>query len=127
MNKKKKKRKLFAMIRPNKNSVYGINDIVGVGHLSKLRLQFSRLNEHRFRQVKAQILTGSQSTRKSSNLTKISQWHRRFKPPETKSIVCDEVSSTLTKIEMDAQILQLFNMFFDKSVAEISVQSCLYV
>ena len=27
---------------------------------------------------KAQILTGSQNTRKSSNLTKISQWHRRF-------------------------------------------------
>ena len=29
-------------------------------------------------QDKAQILTGSQNTRKSSNLTKISQWHRRF-------------------------------------------------
>ena len=38
-------------------------------------------------QDNAQILTGSQSTRKSSNLTQISQWHRRFKPPETKSVV----------------------------------------
>ena len=43
------KRKLLAMIRPIKNSVYGINDIVGVRLLSKLRLQFSRPNEHRFR------------------------------------------------------------------------------
>ena len=75
---------------------------------------------------KAQILTGSQNTRKSSNLTKISQWHPRFKPPEIKSVVCDEISSTLTKTEMDAQILQLFKIFFDKSVAEISVQSCLH-
>ena len=62
-------------------------------------------------QDKAQIHTGSQNTRKSSNLTKISQWHPRFKPPETKSVVCDEVSSTLTKTEMDAQILQLFKIF----------------
>ena len=43
------KRKLLAMIRPNKNSIYGINDIVGVRYLSKLRLKFSILNEHRFR------------------------------------------------------------------------------
>ena len=43
------KRKLLAMIRPNKNSIYGINDIVGVRYLSKLRLNFSVLNEHRFR------------------------------------------------------------------------------
>ena len=75
----------------------------------------------------AQILTGSQNTRKSSNLTKISQWHPRFKPPEIKSVVCDEISSTLTKTEMDAQILQLLKIFFDKSVSEISVQSCLHV
>ena len=78
-------------------------------------------------QGKAQILTGSQNTRKSSNLTKISQWHPHFKPPETKPVFCDEVSSTLTKTEMDAQILQLFKICFDKSVAEISVQSCLHV
>ena len=43
------KRKLLAMIRPNKNSIYGTNDIVGVRHLSKLRLSFSGLNEHRFK------------------------------------------------------------------------------
>ena len=43
------KRKLLALIRPKKNSVYGINDIVGVRHFSKLRLNFSGLNEHRFR------------------------------------------------------------------------------
>ena len=48
-------------------------------------------------------------------------------PPKTKSVVCGEVSSTVTKTEMDAQILQLFEMFFDKSVAEIFVQSCLHV
>ena len=43
------KRKLLALIRQKKNSVYGINDIVGVRHLSKLCLNFSGLNEHRFR------------------------------------------------------------------------------
>ena len=30
-------RKLIAIKRPEKNPVYGINDIVGVRHLSKLR------------------------------------------------------------------------------------------
>ena len=30
------KRKLLAMIRPNKNSIYGINYIVGVRYLSKI-------------------------------------------------------------------------------------------
>ena len=43
------KRKLIIMIRPQKNPIYGINDILGVRHLSKLRLSFSVLNEHRFR------------------------------------------------------------------------------
>ena len=43
------KRKLLAMISRNKNSIYGINDIVSVRHLSKLRLNLTRLNEHRFR------------------------------------------------------------------------------
>ena len=43
------KRKLLVMIRRRKNITYGINDIVGVRHLSKLRLKFSGLNEHRFR------------------------------------------------------------------------------
>ena len=46
---------------------------------------------------------------------------------ETKSVVWGEVSSTLTKTEMDAKILQLFEIFFDKSVAEISIHSCLHV
>ena len=41
--------KLIAMIRPEKNSIFGINDIVGVRHLSKLRLSFSVLNENKFR------------------------------------------------------------------------------
>ena len=51
----------------------------------------------------------------------------KMKPPETKSVVRGAVSSTLTKTEMDAQILQLFQIFFDKSVADIFVQSCLHV
>ena len=36
-------------------------------------------------------------------------------------------SLILTKTEMDVKILQLFKMFFDKSVAEISIQSCFHV
>ena len=43
------KRKLIAMIRPEKNPIYGINDIVGARHLSQLALSFSVLNEHRIR------------------------------------------------------------------------------
>ena len=43
------KRKLIIMIRPKQNPIYGVNDILGVRHLSKLRLSFSVLNEHRFR------------------------------------------------------------------------------
>ena len=42
-------RKFILMIRPEKNTIYGINDIVCVRHLSKLRLSFSVRNEHRFR------------------------------------------------------------------------------
>ena len=37
------------------------------------------------------------------------------------------MSGTLTKTETDAKILQLFEIHFDKSVAEIFVQSCLRV
>ena len=48
-------------------------------------------------------------------------------PPRQNRFVCGEVSSTLTQTEMDAQILQLFEMFFDKLVAEIFVQNCLNV
>ena len=43
------KRKLLAMIRPRKNSVYSIIDVFGVRHLLKLRLNFSGLNAHRIR------------------------------------------------------------------------------
>ena len=43
------KNKLLSMIRPEGNSVYNIHDILGVRNLSRLRLQFSALNEHRFR------------------------------------------------------------------------------
>ena len=47
--------------------------------------------------------------------------------PLLKVIVFGEVSGILTKTEMDAKILQSFEISFDKSVAEISVQSCLHV
>ncbi len=43
------KRKLLAAIRPLGNSTYNIHDIDGVRSLTKLRLNFSALNEHRFR------------------------------------------------------------------------------
>ena len=43
------KRKLLATIRPLGNSTYNIHDIDGVRSLTKLRLNFSALNEHRFR------------------------------------------------------------------------------
>ena len=43
------KRKLLSKIRPAENSIYNIYDIEGVRILTKLRLNFSALNEHRFR------------------------------------------------------------------------------
>ena len=43
------KRKLLAVIRPKQRSVYSVYDRVGIKNLTKLRLQFSPLNEHRFR------------------------------------------------------------------------------
>ena len=43
------KNKLLALIRPNKNPIFGINDIIGIRQLSKLRLKFSKLNDHMFR------------------------------------------------------------------------------
>ena len=43
------KNKLLSAIRPMGNSMYNIHDIIGVRHLTKLRLQFSALNEHKFR------------------------------------------------------------------------------
>ena len=43
------KRKLLTSIRPVKNSLFGVVDICGVKKLTMLRLEFSALNEHRFR------------------------------------------------------------------------------
>ena len=43
------KRKLLAIIRPPKNTVYDVFDIEGIKKLTKLRVNFSALNEHRFR------------------------------------------------------------------------------
>ena len=43
------KNRLLSAIRPVGNSIYNILDNLGVSYLSKLRLQFSALNEHKFR------------------------------------------------------------------------------
>ena len=43
------KRKLLNSIKPVKNSLFGVLDICGVKQLTMLRLEFSALNEHRFR------------------------------------------------------------------------------
>ena len=43
------KRKLLRFIRPGKNTVYNIYDIFGIKLLTRLRVNFSPLNEHRFR------------------------------------------------------------------------------
>ena len=43
------KRKLLILIRPLKKSLFGLFDIEGVKHLTMLRLEFSTLNEHKFR------------------------------------------------------------------------------
>ena len=43
------KSKLLSTIRPLKRTMYGIRDIVGIRRLTKLRVDFSALNEHRFR------------------------------------------------------------------------------
>ena len=43
------KRNLISTIRPPKNSTYGVYDIVGIRRLTKLRIEFSPLNAHRFR------------------------------------------------------------------------------
>ena len=42
-------RELLAIIRPPKNTVYDVFDIEGIKKLTKLRVNFSALNEHRFR------------------------------------------------------------------------------
>ena len=43
------KSKVLKLSRPQKKSSYKICDIDGVGYLTKLRLKFSMLNEHKFR------------------------------------------------------------------------------
>ena len=43
------KRKLLAIIRPTKNPFYDVFDIDGIKKLTKLRVNFSPLNEHRSR------------------------------------------------------------------------------
>ena len=52
------KRKLLAVIRPLKRYLFGVFDIDGVKQLIMLRLEFSTLNEHKFRdnfQCKSQM------------------------------------------------------------------------
>ena len=41
------KRKLLQIIKPVKNSMYNISDIDGIKYLTKIRLKFSALNEHK--------------------------------------------------------------------------------
>ena len=43
------KRKLLEIIKPTKTSIYNISDIEGFRYLTKIRLMFSALNEHKFR------------------------------------------------------------------------------
>ena len=40
---------LLAVIRPVKKSVYSVYNMTGIRNLTKLRVKFSPLNEHRFR------------------------------------------------------------------------------
>ena len=43
------KNKVLSMIRPAENSIFNIFDPIGIKLLTRLRLGFSHLNEHRFR------------------------------------------------------------------------------
>ena len=43
------KKNLLAIIRPSKNPTYNIRDILGIKLLTKLRVEFSALNGHRFK------------------------------------------------------------------------------
>ena len=43
------KSKLLSFIRPSKRSIFTVNDPEGVKYLTRLRLHFSHLNEHKFR------------------------------------------------------------------------------
>ena len=42
------KRKLTALIRPVKNTIYGVSDLTGIRNITRLRVQFSDLNAHQF-------------------------------------------------------------------------------
>ena len=43
------KRKVLAIIRPSRNPIFNVDDITGIKRLTKLRVKFSDLNEHKFR------------------------------------------------------------------------------
>ena len=43
------KSKLLSFIRPSTRSIFSVNDPEGVKYLTRLRLRFSHLNEHKFR------------------------------------------------------------------------------
>ena len=43
------KKTINDFIRPKENSIYAINDLSGFKLLARLRLNFSHLNEHKFR------------------------------------------------------------------------------
>ena len=43
------KESILDLIRPTENSIYAINDISGLKLLTRLRLNFSHVNEHKFR------------------------------------------------------------------------------
>ena len=43
------KNKLLSFIRPVQNNIFNIFDPIGLKFLTRLRLGFSHLNEHRFR------------------------------------------------------------------------------
>ena len=42
------KRKLIALIRPVRNTIYGVSDLKGIRNITKLPVQFSDLNAHKF-------------------------------------------------------------------------------
>ena len=43
------KREVLAIIRPSRNPIFNVDDITGIKRLTKLRVKFSDLNEHKFR------------------------------------------------------------------------------
>ena len=43
------KRKLIQLVRPKRQSYFGVHDIEGIRYLTQLRVKFSDLREHRFR------------------------------------------------------------------------------